>query len=96
MSVKWGALILAVMVAPVVAAIGHARLGAASTLLQVAPGEPLPGLDAPQLEAFQKGKALFSRVFFEDQGLGPRFNETACNACHTDPADGGIGDQFQC
>lgn len=75
-------------------AAGHIELGAASALPQVAPGDPLPGLDAAQIEAFLKGKALFSRVFFEDQGLGPRFNETACNACHTDPADGGIGDQF--
>ena len=58
------------------------------------PGDPLPGLTSEERARFDAGKALFARVFQEDAGLGPRFNESACNACHTDPADGGIGDQF--
>ncbi len=37
---------------------------------------------------------VFRRLFTPEEGLGPRFNENACNACHTDPADGGTGEQF--
>lgn len=40
------------------------------------------------------GRARFSQPFTPEQGLGPRFNENACNACHTDPADGGTGEQL--
>jgi CxxC motif-containing protein (DUF1111 family) len=60
----------------------------------VAIGDPLPGLTASELERFQRGAALFRRIFTPEEGLGPLFNENACNACHTDPADGGTGDQF--
>lgn len=85
---------VALLAVPLLAAAGQAGFGATAPRAQMAPGDPLPGLDASQSARFQEGKSLFSRVFFEDGGLGPRFNETACNACHTDPADGGIGDQF--
>ncbi len=53
------------------------------------PGEPLPGLDPPQLAEFQAGLALFNKVFREEEGLGPAFNENQCSACHTVPAAGG-------
>jgi len=55
-------------------------------------GEPLPGLTSDELARFLAGKALFDRQFTPEEGLGPRFNENACNACHTDPADGGTGE----
>ncbi|MEZ4416318.1 MAG: di-heme oxidoredictase family protein [Gemmatimonadota bacterium] len=57
-------------------------------------GEPLPGLSQDQADRFAQGQALFSHVFSPEEGLGPRFNENACNACHTDPADGGTGEQL--
>ena len=57
-------------------------------------GEPVPGLTADELGRFQAGKAVFSKPFTAREGLGPRFNENACNACHTDPADGGTGEQL--
>jgi len=57
-------------------------------------GEPLPALTAAELARFESGAAQFSRLFTVDEGLGPRFNEVACNACHTDPADGGTGEQL--
>ncbi len=31
-------------------------------------------------------------MFTQEEGLGPRFNENSCNACHTFPADGGSGE----
>lgn len=57
-------------------------------------GEPLPGLTVAELARFEQGAAHFTRVFTPEEGLGPRFNENACNACHTDPANGGTGEQL--
>ena len=65
----------------------------ASVPTATTPGDPLPDLDPAAAAAFRRGAGLFARVFAEEDGLGPLFNETACNACHTDPADGGTGDQ---
>ncbi|MGI9181657.1 MAG: di-heme oxidoredictase family protein [Longimicrobiaceae bacterium] len=61
---------------------------------QVEIGAPLPGLSAAELERFRQGEAIFAHVFTPEEGLGPLFNENACNACHTDPANGGTGEQF--
>lgn len=57
-------------------------------------GGPVPGLSPIEEERFLRGAELFRHVFTPEEGLGPLFNENACNACHTDPADGGTGDQF--
>jgi CxxC motif-containing protein (DUF1111 family) len=57
-------------------------------------GNELPGLTPEETERFIRGGALFRRIFSPEEGLGPLFNENSCNACHTDPADGGTGDQF--
>lgn len=54
----------------------------------------MSGLTADELGRFQAGREVFSRPFSEQEGLGPRFNENSCNACHTDPADGGTGEQL--
>jgi CxxC motif-containing protein (DUF1111 family) len=63
-------------------------------LEDVAVGDPLPGLTEGEADRFRRGAELFRRIFTPEEGLGPLFNENACNACHTDPADGGTGDQF--
>lgn len=55
-------------------------------------GEPLPGLTPEERARFDAGRALFAHPFSPEEGLGPRFNENACNACHTFPADGGTGE----
>lgn len=57
-------------------------------------GDPLSGLTPEQEARFRQGQALFRRIFTPEEGLGPLFNENACNACHTDPVDGGTGDQL--
>ena len=59
-----------------------------------APGEPIPGLDSVQLEAFRDGRALFDRDFTPEQGLGPLFNQRRCSSCHDLPAVGGMGAEF--
>lgn len=55
-------------------------------------GSPLPALTPGELARFEDGRAVFRRSFTPVDGLGPRFNENACNACHTFPADGGTGE----
>jgi CxxC motif-containing protein (DUF1111 family) len=57
-------------------------------------GSALPELGPDERAQFARGQALFRRIFTPEEGLGPLFNENSCNACHTDPADGGTGDQF--
>lgn len=46
------------------------------------PVRPLPGLDAAQLAAFERGRALFEHNWGPAEGLGPLYNDTSCRACH--------------
>lgn len=55
-------------------------------------GDPLPNLTPSELARFEAGRAIFARPYTQEEGLGPRFNENSCNACHTFPADGGTGE----
>jgi len=43
---------------------------------------PLDGLTGAQLRAFFAGDKAFAETFSVEQGLGPVFNQTACNSCH--------------
>jgi CxxC motif-containing protein (DUF1111 family) len=58
--------------------------------MMLEPGDPVPGLSTEALEQFERGRELFSHVFTPEEGLGPVFAATACNACHTDPVAGGV------
>jgi CxxC motif-containing protein (DUF1111 family) len=57
------------------------------------PGTPLPGLLAADLERFQRGLVEFDRIYRPEDGAGPFLNENQCSACHTQPAQGGTGEQ---
>jgi len=59
------------------------------------PGDPLKGLSAAEREQFEKGKAVFARVFTPETGLGPLFNAEACGECHESPVAGGVGDEVE-
>lgn len=55
-------------------------------------GGPLPGLDAGQRAAFERGRAVFDRDHDGVGGVGgPRFNGDSCRACHFEPVLGGAG-----
>jgi len=54
-------------------------------------GEPLPDLTPSELVRFAQGKAVFSREFTAETGLGPFFNNASCALCHEDPVVGGAG-----
>jgi CxxC motif-containing protein (DUF1111 family) len=59
------------------------------------PGEPLPGLNSQQLQAFGLGVGTFSQEFTPATGLGPLFNAPSCAECHEEPALGGFGDEVE-
>lgn len=59
----------------------------------VAPGDPLPGLTAAELEAARRGRAAFEEQKEISTGLGPLFNETSCSRCHNRGGVGGSGFQ---
>lgn len=58
---------------------------------QQATGQPMLGLTPEQLDRFFKGRLEFDRVFLEEDGLGPIFNDNSCGACHNTPLPGGSG-----
>ncbi|HVQ31700.1 MAG TPA: di-heme oxidoredictase family protein [Vicinamibacteria bacterium] len=45
-----------------------------------------------ELKLFRDGKAVFSEVEEDADGLGPIFNNTGCAVCHLSPAVGGASD----
>src|SRR5262245_54319368 len=57
------------------------------------PGEPLRDLTPEQLASFNAGKAIFTKEFEPEEGLGPLFNAPACGECHEEPEVGGHGDE---
>ncbi len=52
-------------------------------------GNPLPGLTAAQLAAFNDGKTDFETAEVVSEGMGPIFNRDSCGACHSGPSLGG-------
>ncbi len=53
-------------------------------------GEPLRELSAVQLGLFDAGRAEFTLILQNSQGLGPIFNDTGCAQCHSQPEPGGF------
>ena len=52
-------------------------------------GDPLSGLDATNLQAFNDGREEFEAVETPEGGLGPIFNDSSCVVCHSAGATGG-------
>jgi len=53
------------------------------------PGGPINGLTAAERAAFERGRLVFQRRFTPEEGLGPRYNATSCESCHSTPIPGG-------
>lgn len=49
-------------------------------------GQPIAGLTPAQLAQFDRGRAVFSRLFNPRTGLGPLFNDNSCRACSSTSA----------
>jgi CxxC motif-containing protein (DUF1111 family) len=58
-------------------------------------GDPLPDLNEDELAAFERGRELFSRRFKPSEGLGPLYNATSCDSCHSKPVPGGGSDLYR-
>ena len=56
--------------------------------LQPRAGDPLPGLSATELELFQVGRVLYSTPIPATEGMGPIFNKSNCQSCHSNPVGG--------
>lgn len=46
-------------------------------------------------ETFEAGEQLATHRFTEQEGLGPKFNVSACTACHESPTSGGGGPLYR-
>ena len=58
-------------------------------------GDPLPGLTTDELASFERGKKLFQKRFTPSEGLGPLYNATSCESCHSKPVMGGAADLYR-
>jgi CxxC motif-containing protein (DUF1111 family) len=84
---KWK-LTFAGVLGPVVGALAILSMGQIPALTPNF-GDPLPGVTADELAAFNLGKGAFEQVEGVADGLGPVFNDNACAACHNVGATGG-------
>jgi CxxC motif-containing protein (DUF1111 family) len=64
-----------------------------AALTALAPGDALPGLTPEERARFDHGRAAFETARDISTGLGPLFNDTACNRCHNRFGVGGGGIQ---
>lgn len=71
----------------------HALNAAPLPELPPAPGDPLPGATAEELERFEAGRREFDAHMSERDGLGPAFNDHSCFICHLGPASGGFSER---
>ena len=58
-------------------------------------GDPITGLTAEERASFDRGRELFRKRFAPSQGLGPLYNATSCESCHSDPVLGGGADLYR-
>ena len=57
-------------------------------------GNPLTSLSQGERHLFYQGKAQFERLWSEEEGLGPQFNQRSCAGCHRIPTVGGFGASY--
>jgi CxxC motif-containing protein (DUF1111 family) len=73
---------------------GLSALGAAAARAEaVRPGDPLQRLLPGELDRFRRGREAFETAHSPATGLGPIFNDSACNRCHNRKGVGGAGIQ---
>lgn len=65
------------------------------TPVRATPGGPLPGLSRAERAAFERGKLVFQRRFGPEDGLGPLYNATSCESCHSVPTVGGSAQLYR-
>lgn len=58
-------------------------------------GEPVAYATDAQRAAFERGRAVATRRFTPEEGLGPGFNLTFCAGCHEKPVFGGASGRYR-
>jgi len=58
-------------------------------------GSAVSGLTADEAAAFERGRAVFLRRFKPSEGLGPFYNATSCESCHSTPTVGGSAQVYR-
>ena len=58
-------------------------------------GDAIAGLNAQELASFLNGRELMLKSFTPEEGLGPLFNATSCEACHSHPTVGGSAPSYR-
>ena len=66
---------------------------APGTAEAVRPGDPLPRLGVAESDRFRRGREALETAHTPETGLGPLFNDSACNRCHNRKGVGGAGIQ---
>lgn len=86
----------AAMLAALVALLSgcHGRLDTGASE-RPEPGGPIPRLTAAERAAFERGRLVFQRRFTPEDGLGPRYNATSCESCHSNPTLGGSAELYR-
>ncbi len=69
------------------AAIASATFAGGVTI-QPRAGDPLNGLTKLQLSRFDLGRTAYVTPFTIEGGLGPIFNKSNCQSCHSNPVGG--------
>jgi CxxC motif-containing protein (DUF1111 family) len=58
-------------------------------------GDPIAGLTQAELDAFNRGRVVFERMFTPSEGLGPFYNVASCASCHGFPIAGGSAPRYR-
>jgi len=66
-----------------------AAIGALVVL--AAAGAVFVASDRDRASVADRGRALFTKTFTPEEGLGPLFNDRSCAGCHFEPTLGGMG-----
>jgi CxxC motif-containing protein (DUF1111 family) len=74
---------------------GSSGAGQVTPGTRAPPGGPVAGLTQDELAAFERGRAVFLRRFGPSAGLGPHYNATSCESCHSSPTVGGSAQLYR-
>jgi CxxC motif-containing protein (DUF1111 family) len=86
MSVGLSVRLSLVAIPPVIGTVGFlASTESATATTAAAPGDPYAELSPSLRSIFEAGKLKFLHEFAPEEGLGPIYNETACQTCHGGP-----------
>ncbi|MEM7263295.1 MAG: hypothetical protein AAF488_15005, partial [Planctomycetota bacterium] len=58
-------------------------------------GGPIEGLTEAEMISYNNGREVMKKRFAPSEGLGPLYNTTSCEACHSTPTIGGSSPMYR-